>query len=69
MLRNSKKNWPKTRFQIFTACLGNFSNNTIIALSSKISEEYFVFATFVQNDYSRSYSCLKLPFYERLVAF
>ena len=28
----------------------------------------FVFSTFVQNDFSRSYSCLKLTFYERLVA-
>ena len=55
------KIWPKTHFLVFALFVGNFSNKHHYNLL-KILRIYFVSGTFVQNDYSRSYSCLKLTY-------
>ena len=55
-----RKIWPKRHFIVFALFVGDFSNKHHYNLQK--FEEYFVSGTCVQNDYSRSYSCLKLTY-------
>ena len=62
-LRNSQKNGKFDQKRIFYFLLYSleiFQTSTMI-ISEKF-QEYFVTSKFVQNDYSQSYSCLKLTY-------
>ena len=54
------KHWPKTHFLVFALFVGNLLNEHHYHLL-KILRKFFS-GTFVQNDYFRSYSCLKFAY-------
>ena len=54
------ENLAKNAFFSFALFVGNFSNKHHYNLLKILKK--FVYGTFVQNEYSRSYSCLKLTY-------